>query len=296
MATNHYLEERAMRRAADRGRAGFTLIEVLVTVLIMGMLMVSITQILSSVRMSRDTIHNIQETQLAGPAILDLIERDLRGLVTCNIPLENQIRIRNHVMLGQDGDSIDFITTTDSLLWTYDGDRAVRADINEVGYRLRTSPENDDFLEIYRREDFGLDEDEPYDGGGYMFLHDRIKSFDILAYAEDGIDAEEFEDWNTEYADDEFRGVPAWIEITLTLETAPRLNREQIAIAPVDRRTYVYRRIIRFPESLRVPPDKTPRVAIPTAPGGEEETTTQTQGSGSDDASGSGGGDQGKEG
>lgn len=272
-----------MRWAADRGRAGFTLIEVLVTVLIMGMLMVSITQILSSVRMSRDTIHNIQETQLAGPAILDLIERDLRGLVTCNIPLENQIRIENHVILGLDGDSLDFITTTDSLLWTYDGDRAVRADINEVGYRLKTSEKSDDFLEMYRREGFGIDGEEPYDGGGYMFLHDRIKSFEILVYTEDGIDAEEFEDWNTENADDEFRGVPAWIEIALTIETAPRLNREQIAIAPVDRRTYVYRRIIRFPESLRVPPDRTPRVTIPVAPGGEEDPTTQTQDGASDD-------------
>jgi type II secretion system protein J len=265
----------AMRQAVDRRRAGFTLIEVLVTVLIMGMLMVSITQILSSVRTSRDTIHNIQETQLAGPAILDLIERDLRGLVTCGILPENQIRVENRVMLGQDGDSIDFVTTTDSLLWTYDGDRSVRADINEVGYRLRTNPDSDDFLQMYRREGFGIDGDEPYDGGGYMFLHDRIKSFDVLVYNEDGIDAEEFEDWNTESADEEFRGVPARVEIALTIETAPRLNREAMSIAPVDRRTYVYRRIIRFPEPLRLPSDQTPRIMVPVDPN-DAETTTQT--------------------
>jgi len=93
-----------MRWAADRGRAGFTLIEVLVTVLIMGMLMVSITQILTSVRMSRDTIHNIQETQLAGPAILDLIERDLRGLVVHGRGHEQHLRTRDRVMMGLDGD------------------------------------------------------------------------------------------------------------------------------------------------------------------------------------------------
>ena len=60
-------------------RAGFTLVEVLLTLLIMSMIMVSLTQILTAARTSRDTIHNIQETQLAGPAILDLVERDLRG-------------------------------------------------------------------------------------------------------------------------------------------------------------------------------------------------------------------------
>src|SRR5262249_15221466 len=56
-------------------RAGFTLVEVLLTLLIMGMIMVSMTQILTAARTSRDTIHNIQETELAGPAILDMIER-----------------------------------------------------------------------------------------------------------------------------------------------------------------------------------------------------------------------------
>ena len=72
----------AMSTVARRARAGFTLVEVLLTLLIMSMIMVSLTQILTAARTSRDTIHNIQETQLAGPAILDLVERDLRGLVT----------------------------------------------------------------------------------------------------------------------------------------------------------------------------------------------------------------------
>ena len=65
----------------SRSCAAFTLVEVLVTLLIVGGIMLAITQILEAARVSRDTIHNIQETQLAGPAIMDLIERDLRGRI-----------------------------------------------------------------------------------------------------------------------------------------------------------------------------------------------------------------------
>ena len=39
------------------------------TLLIVSGIMLAITQILEVTRISRDTIHNVQETQLAGPAI-----------------------------------------------------------------------------------------------------------------------------------------------------------------------------------------------------------------------------------
>ena len=70
----------ARRRAASR--AGFTLAEVLLTLLIMSGILLSITKILQAARNARDTIHNYQENQLAGPAIMDMIERDLRGMIT----------------------------------------------------------------------------------------------------------------------------------------------------------------------------------------------------------------------
>ena len=73
----------------------------------------------------------------------------------------------------------------------------MRSDVHEVGYRLRPNPTDDDFLEIYRREDFGVD-DEPFDGGNYTFLHDRVKRFDVQVFTEDGPDAEPLDDWGTE--------------------------------------------------------------------------------------------------
>lgn len=259
-------------------RRGFTLVEVLVVLLIMSGLMVAMLQILNAARVSRDTVHNIQETQLAGPAIMDLIERDLRGILVYDRPRDQLLRIEHRVVLGLDADSLDFVTSTESLtpeLITQQ-DRYVRSDFNEVGFRLRPNPEDDNFLEIYRREGFGVDE-EPFEGGSFTFLHDRVKRFDIKIYTEDGPDAEPVETWNAGKGD-EGTGLPMRLEIELVLELSPRIMREQLEIAPIDKRTVTYKRIIRFPPAIldeqkaelrpKVPVIKPPEETPPDGAGG----------------------------
>jgi prepilin-type N-terminal cleavage/methylation domain-containing protein len=253
-----------VRRAPLPRRAGFTLVEVLLTLLIMGGIMVAITQILSAARTSRDTIHNIQETQLAGPAILDMLERDLRSLSTYARTRQMQLRVKNRVMAGLDGDSIDFVCASKSRVLTAISDRFARSPLCEVGYRLRVNPSDDQFLEIWRREQFGVDED-PYEGGEYLFLHDRVKSFDIQVFSEDGPDAEPIEEWGTDRAEENI-GLPTRIEVTLTLELAPRLVNEQVSFLPTDRRTLTYKRVIRLPESLRLDEDQIPVPVVPKVP------------------------------
>lgn len=272
------------RRHLARGAAGFTLVEVLLTLLIMGMLMVSMTQILTAARNSRDTIHNIQETQLAGPAIMDLIERDLRGLFVYNRGRAQQVRIVDRVMIGLDADSLDFVTTTDSKTLAEVANRFVHFDVNEVGYRLRPSPESDEFLEIYRREDYGIDE-EPFEGGRYVFLHDRVKSFEVQIYLADGIDDNEpLDEWGVDERSPEI-GIPARIEVAMTLELKPRIMREQLRIVPLDRRTVTYRRVIRLPQELRIEDEE--NLVVPRIPVSGEHRQSEAQGGG---AAGGGGG------
>ncbi len=241
-------------------RSGFTLVEVMVTLLIMAGIMITITSVLTSVRRTRDEIHNIQERQLAGPAILQQLERDIRGLFVYDRDRRFLLSIKDQSAAGLDADTINFVTTTDGLMpWQENVAEAFRsADWNEVGYVLRPRPGNQDFLEIYRREDFGVD-DEPFVGGRYALLSDRVKGFNIEVFEEDGPDAEPLESWDGEQ-DEEFVGLPARIEIELTLEMAPRLTREQLVI---DKRTLTYRRIIRFPEILRRQIDLAPVPVIP---------------------------------
>lgn len=270
------------RTPTSTARAGFTLAEVLVAVLIMGGILVSVTQILHVARISRDNIHNIQETQLAGPAIMDMLERDLRGLTTYNRTRQDHLRVKNRVLRGVDADSLDFVSTTDNLVLRVDGDRFLRSSINEVGYRLRPNPDYDDFLELYRREDMGID-DEPFSGGEFTFLHDRVKNFDIQVFEEDGVDADAFEEWGGR-GDEEHVGLPARLEISLTLELQHRIERE--ALRPSFLTEMTYRRIIRLPEALRVEEGALPVPVVPTGPAGEGDGAA----SGGKGGSGGGGG------
>jgi prepilin-type N-terminal cleavage/methylation domain-containing protein len=249
-----------MKTAASQRSAGFTLMEVIVTILIMAGIMVSITQILTAVRNTRDRIHNMQEAHLAGPAVLDRIEGDLRALDFFERDPSLALRVKNRVLQGMDADSIDFVATNDSAVIEKQSsaDRFVRADRNEVGYRLRANPSQDDFLELWRREDFGIDE-EPFDGGNFSFLHERIKGFNIEVFEEDGPDGEPLESWGVE--GDGTSGIPARIEIELTLELAPRLVRE--TLIPT-KREVTFRRIYRFPSTLMLAETVQPVLFIPS--------------------------------
>jgi prepilin-type N-terminal cleavage/methylation domain-containing protein len=284
-----------------RQQAGFTLVEVLLTLLIMGGIMAAISKILTAARNSRDTIHNVLESQAAGPAILDLLERDLRGLVTYDATRVTHLRVKNRVIFGFDADTIDFVSSSDSLILRPFATKFVRADINEVGYCLRPAPGNDQFLEIYRREDFGVDED-PFDGGDFQLLHDRVKGLEIQVFTEDGPDAEPVSEWGSGNQD-ENAGLPARIEIALTIELAPRITNEQLRVIPTDRRTVVYRRVIRLPQSQRLPEERLVLPAIPTPPtstgnaaGGAGGSASQTGSGGTGGPQGGGGGQGGGQG
>lgn len=264
-------------------RSGFSLVEVLVALMIVSGIMLALTQLLEATRISRDTIHNIQETQLAGPAIMDLIERDLRGIMVYDRESDQALRVKNRVLLGRDADRIDFVTTTDSLVLAEAERRLVRADVNEVGYALRLSPMDDEFLELYRREDFGID-DEPFDGGTYTFLHDHVKNLEIQIFEEDGQDVEGVDDWGD---NEENVGLPRRVEIRLTLELAPRLSHEQLRIAPADKRIVTYTRIVRFSEDLLTQMEVQP---VPVVPNIAAVQDNAAAGSGGTPNAGGGGG------
>jgi prepilin-type N-terminal cleavage/methylation domain-containing protein len=245
---------------AHGSRAGFTLAEVLVSLVIMSLILVSITMMLHSARRTRDMIHNLQENQLAGPAMLDLIERDLRGLFVFDRRAAEFLRVENRVRAGRDADSLDFVTSNDGkILHEIEGSQQ-RSNTCEVGYRLRPNPEDDDFLELWRRESFGVDED-PFSGGRFTFLHDRVKDFDIQIFTELGPDAEPLESWGEEGGENV--GLPLRIEIELTLELRSRLTQSQLQAARVGQRTMTYRRIIGISQSLRLAQAVRPVPLIP---------------------------------
>jgi hypothetical protein len=275
--------------------------EVLLTLVIMSVILLTITRILLDARTTRDWIHNVQEQELAGPAILEQIEADLRAMTVYARDPRTVLRVQNHVVSGLEADSLDFVTTTDGVLPHREtaGALFTRADVNEVGYRLRPNPTADDFLELYRREDFGVD-DEPFDGGEFALLHDRVTGFEIRLFREDGVEAEPEEAWGG--GADDFVGVPARIEIELTVELAPRLVREQLVQLS---KMVTYKRVIRFPAALakaqevaaipvvpRIskPVPKTQAAGPPPGGGPTDEKDDGSSGMLEDDRGGGGGG------
>lgn len=267
-----------MRRIPHRrpARDGFTIVEVLLVTMIMGLMFVSISQLMQMARRTRDRIHNFQETQLAGPAILEMIATDLNGIFTQGRSRGQWLQITDRTVNGLDADRIDFVTTTDTLVVepTFDPDEEpLRTDYNEVGFMLRESVENDEFLEIYRREDLGID-DEPFSGGTYTFLSDQVKGFEIEVFEEDGPDSDAVDEWGLDVGGDDTLGFPAYIKMTLTIELKPRIDAESLDFTGADRRTMRYVRFMRFPELLRPEEGAIPRIGLP--PG----TTTPASGSG----------------
>ncbi|MFT5197485.1 MAG: hypothetical protein ACI87O_000124 [Planctomycetota bacterium] len=260
-------------------RSAFTIVEVMIAVAIMSMMLVAILQVLSAVRLTRDRIHNTQETQMAGPIIMDLITEDLRGLHILGRAKVEHLKINDRVLYGLDADRIDFVTTTSSREPVMIDGRLRRSQVSEVGYVTRSNPQDDEFLELFRREDFGVDE-LPYLGGTYTFLSDRVKSFTIECFAQDGDEAEVITEWGSQkVTDDTYVGLPASVIITLTLENAPRLLQEQLEFQSTARMTVTYQRTIRFPEAQRRQESELVFLGIPSLPTGED-------GQGDDDSTG----------
>jgi hypothetical protein len=257
------------------------MVEVMITLLITSLMMVAILEVLSGARRTRDVIHNARESQLAGPAILDLIEADLRGLFVENRLMIDILRVEDNAISGLDADRLDFVTSANNRMLTPNADRTryLRADICEVGYCVRTNLDYEgEFLEIWRRESFGVDE-EPFRDGKFTFLHDRVRRFDIQVFNEDGPDGEPLESWGIANADEEFRGLPTRIEIELELEPGARLLNESSTRTRKEKRRVLYRRIIHFPQRLHLamqvrPVPRIPKITPPAADQGRASTST----------------------
>ncbi|MCB9907076.1 MAG: prepilin-type N-terminal cleavage/methylation domain-containing protein [Planctomycetes bacterium] len=253
---------------ASSQKAGFTVIEVLIAVAVMSLMLVSILKVLSAVRITRDRIHNTQETQLAGPIIMDQIHDDLMGLHILGRPRTEHLRIIDRVQYGLDADRIDFVSASRSREPVWVDGEIRRAQVCEIGYVTRPNPDDDEFLELYRREDYGVDE-EPFSGGSYTFLSNRVKSFSIEVFESDELDQPAILEWGaTPSPDPEHQGLPASIVISMTLENTPRLLQEQLEFSSNQLMTVTYKRTIRFPEALRAEDPELAFLAVPEADNG----------------------------
>lgn len=206
--TNH-------RRAGTTScQAGFTLIEVLLAIAITATVMLTVGTTFHIMLNARDVVDDLAESSEAGPRILNLIERDLRGLWTYNIRNNKVFKGTPSDVNGRDADRMDFLTTTDSVGTVMDLQSiAHKPTINEVGYWFKPNQHFRDVFELWRREDPMVDR-EINTEGSFQLVHDRIKSFKIRYFETLGYGAEELLEWDSSTED----RLPKRIKIEFIIE------------------------------------------------------------------------------
>ena len=208
---------------------GFTLIEVLLAVAITATVMSTVGTTFHIMLNARDVVDDLAESSEAGPRILNLIERDLRGLWIYNIKDNKVFKGTVADVNGRDADRIDFLTTTDSVGTVTDLQSVPhKTTICEVGYWFKPNPRFRDVFELWRREDPMVD-NELNTQGSFQLVHSRVKNFKIRYFESLGFEAEELLEWDSSTEDK----LPKRMKIEFTIERR-RSSRNVVSDLEVD--------------------------------------------------------------
>jgi len=200
------------RRSAERG---FTLVEILAVILLTGLVMYAVYSVLFSTLKARRFVDNAVGVYEVGPQIIDLVVEDLNGVAFGLVEENKGLKGGVQNVGGTDVSYLDLVTTRDSRTINPSAsiDGELHSDLTEIGYHLVESTNYPGYLELYRREEWGVD-DKPLADGLYHKVYDRIKEF-TLEYVEAGKeDADSFDDsWDTS----DKKRLPRAIKLRVTL-------------------------------------------------------------------------------
>jgi len=272
---------RTAEKPAGSSEQGFTLLEVIIALLMIGMIMTASYGVLFTTLETRDMIEKTNLENRIGPSILDMIERDVAGAWCYNIHKNDVFKGEQDNINGERADLFHVIATSDSTFTEEVGNTQVGSDLTEISYRLKQNPRNPDILELWRRQDFHVDE-KIAEGGLYELIYSRIRTFQVNYFSDLHEDAERFDEWDTTK-----RGrLPAAMEIYLVLEVDPTL-----AGFSLDefRKTLEYHRVIFFPDDSKLTMAGRPVVPSYDDPEEIDEEDGLVEGAGSRGGGGMGG-------
>ena len=271
------------RRAKRVSRRGFTLLELVLTLVITGTLLASLTMILISTAEVKVKLESETRARKMGPAILEIIARDLRNAWATSkinakagstsgtggtggtggstdtttsgsetgagdVGLEGSFFVGEHK--GDEDAAMDelwFVTSVDSYM-RYHG---IRSDLTEVGYYVKADSDTG-LYRLYRREDFSVDK-MPNEGGLGVKLTDRLVSFRVKYYEKPEADADpkaydevvSGRDYELDEWDaDEKKRLPYAVRIEIVLDVTPL----DAFNRKRERRLGVYHTLVRLPD------------------------------------------------
>ncbi len=158
-------------------RAGFTLIEIMLAVLILGIVMAVVIGVVVSTLKAQERIEEITASSELGPAMLSQIRRDLEGAFLPQADAPCFAAVDRKASDG-DRDRIDFVTVGMAYGAEEEDGEAFFHSVNETGYQVLDNPKEPGVGILVRREDLFLDE-EPLKGGRLTEMYDRVKSFNL---------------------------------------------------------------------------------------------------------------------
>lgn len=168
-------------RGSGSDRAGFTLIEIMLAVVILAVIMAIIYGVVVSTVQAQQRIEEVSRLSEVGPALLGQIRSDLESAF---LPRDGEffLGVEKKGATG-DRDRVDFVAGVMAYGAEREGDDPLFHGVNEIGYQVLDS--NDAKAAglgvLYRREDFSIDA-EPLKGGRLTELYDRVRHFDLQYY------------------------------------------------------------------------------------------------------------------
>lgn len=215
------------RRGAQRG---FTLLELMIAITLLVSLSVLMAQIIGGTTRGADIANeNLRAPKFAN-AIFSQIFKDFRYIYWGGFTGNAGFRGKASTRAGKDADIVSFVTArqTRTVGSEDDGQRRETdrtSPLTEVGYACRVNDEDSGFLELWRREDYFVD-DKPTDGGSYSLVYDRILAFRIRYYPipEEAQVKEGLEEWDSAIR----RGIPYALLLRIDFDVkVPKANEKR---------------------------------------------------------------------
>ncbi len=197
-----------MRRAPSRQalahQGGFTLIELTISIAMLGVVMGLMYQVIGGTIDGRNMVYEELRKPKVANAVLGQIFKDFRYIYYGGLVGDAGFRGKARTMSGMDADRVSFITArrTRTVGAEDSGERSKdtrESPLTEVGYACRPNDENADWLELWRREDYFVDS-KPTEGGFYTMVYDRVRSFRLRYFPipeEHYENKEGLEDWDS---------------------------------------------------------------------------------------------------
>jgi prepilin-type N-terminal cleavage/methylation domain-containing protein len=184
-------------------RNGFTLLEILISLSLIGIILTTIYQAFSGHARAIEECRIIEDRFQIGRNVIEIISREIEGAyLDPEAPSCGFICIKGESSEGIAQDKLHFLTTssfTTDRRWTEGG-------IREISYWITRDPESDEHI-LMRREDTTPDQD-CQGGGKEDILTDGIKGMKFIIYDSEG---REFEEWDSRVN----KSLPVAVKVTI---------------------------------------------------------------------------------